>query len=111
MINYNYKQCIIVRKDIKVTKEDMAIMVADSCILSKDNADLEDVKEWCKKGFQKKVVLKVNGLDDIKQLLIDIENNNLPFAVSLYKNEIFCLCIGPCEIERIDIVTKNLKLY
>ncbi len=62
-----YKQCIIVRTDLKLSLGKLAAQVAHGSISSYDIASKEDKIKWKKNG-QKKVVLKVNTLREMINL-------------------------------------------
>lgn len=79
MIN-EYKQCIIVRKDIKLSPGKLAAQVAHGSVTSLDFADIRDIKIWKKTG-QKKVVLQTNTLEDLFILKEEARKRKLPTSL------------------------------
>ena len=59
-----YKQCIVVRDDLKLSKGKLAVQVAHAAVSAYDFAG-RDVREAWKKEGQKKVVLRVPTLQDM----------------------------------------------
>lgn len=113
---HSYKQAIVVRKDLKLGKGKLAAQVAHASIGSMKKARKRVVKLW-ESGGSKKVVLKVNSLQQLKNIRRKAACEKLPnFIVSdagltqLRGGTITCLGIGPAVEEKIDKITKNLKL-
>lgn len=77
----------------------------------------EKTKEAWEKEGSKKVVLRANTLDDLKEIFEKAKKEKLPcFLVKnsgltqLKKGTITALAIGPAKEEKIDKITKKLKL-
>ena len=111
-----YKQCIILRADLKLSKGKAAAQAAHASILSYDLATMRDRKEWKEQG-QKKVVLKVNTLDEIYTLKYESEKLSLPVAIvedagltEIPPGTVTAIGIGPANADEIDKVTKDLDL-
>jgi PTH2 family peptidyl-tRNA hydrolase len=111
-----FKQCIVVRDDLRLSPGKLAVQVAHASILSLEDADKSIIKSWKSEG-QKKVVLKVANAQD----LLIIKNNadiiGLPNAVvkdagltEILPGTITALGIGPALNKKIDKVTGNLEL-
>ncbi|HID26379.1 MAG TPA: peptidyl-tRNA hydrolase [Methanosarcinales archaeon] len=114
--NYNYKQCIIIRNDLKLSKGKLAVQVAHAAVSALEYADESIVNEWKKEG-QKKIVLKVDTLQDLFDLEKEARKNNLPTALIADKGlteippgTITVLGIGPAPSIEIDKITCHLKL-
>ena len=111
-----YKQCIVLRADLKLSKGKAAAQAAHASILSYDLATMRDRKEWKEQG-QKKVVLKVNTLDEIYNLKYESEKFDLPVAIvkdagltEIPPGTVTAIGIGPASADKIDKVTKDLDL-
>lgn len=113
----DYKQCIIIRKDLGMTCGKTCVQVShaslDSYILSNPIAR----KAWHKEG-QRKIVLQVES----EQELLDLEkkaNGNGLYCALIYDlglTELAPNTLTACGIEietseKIDGVTKGLKLF
>ena len=108
------KQVILVRQDLKMPKGKLAVQVAHASLEAALKSN--KLKEWQKKGT-KKIILKVK---DEKELLYyyDLANKNkltnalIKDAAKTFFKEptITCLAIGPDKEEKIDKLTKELKI-
>jgi PTH2 family peptidyl-tRNA hydrolase len=115
-MSHSYKQAIVVRKDLKLGKGKLAAQVAHASIGAMKKARKRVVKLW-ESGGSKKVVLKVSNLQQLKNIRKKAAYSKLPsFIVSdagltqIKSGTITCLGIGPAAEEKIDKITKNLKL-
>jgi PTH2 family peptidyl-tRNA hydrolase len=111
-----YKQCIVLRDDLKLSKGKAAVQAAHASILSYERASLHDRKKWREQG-QKKVVLKVSSLSELYEVRDDAEKLSLPCAIvedagltEIPPGTVTALGIGPARAEEIDKVTKQLEL-
>ncbi len=111
-----YKQCIIVRDDLKLSKGKLAVQVAHAAVSAYEFAD-RDVRQGWKEGGQKKVVLRVPALKDLFELKEIARRKGLPTALiedagltEVPPGTITVLGIGPAEISEIDKITGHLKL-
>jgi len=108
-----------VRTDLKLGKGKLCAQVAHaslSSFLETQKTRLEWAEKWLKEG-QKKVVVKVESLNDLMQIKRKCEVENLPHALIQDKGltqippgTITCLGIGPAPEELIDKITGKLKL-
>ncbi|MDT7864793.1 MAG: peptidyl-tRNA hydrolase Pth2 [Thermoproteota archaeon] len=113
------KQVIVVRNDIKMGKGKIAAQVAHASVTAfvetlKVNKKLAE--DWLITG-QKKVVLKVDSLEELLNLYkkaiekgliaVIIEDRGL---TQIPAGTITCLGIGPDEDNKIDEITSKLKL-
>lgn len=111
-----YKQCIVTREDLKLSKGKFAVQVAHAAISASEWASKSDLEKW-KEGGQKKVVLKVPTLNDLYELKEKARREGLPTALiqdagltEIPPGTVTVLGIGPAKEELIDKVTRNLKL-
>lgn len=114
-----YKQVILVRTDLRMGTGKKC---AQSCHASVSASDMVRVqnknvwKEWKNSG-QKKVVLKVQNLEQLKELVKKLEMKNfLHFIVKdagltqLSPGTVTAIGIGPVLSEEVDKITGELKL-
>ena len=111
-----YKQVIVVRSDLKLSKGKLAVHVAHASLSAAEKADKKIVKEWKSLG-QKKVVVKVVSLKDLLELSKMCKKLRIPHILisdagltHLESGTITCLGIGPDEEKKINKVTGTLKL-
>lgn len=109
-----FKQAIIVRKDLKLSKGKLAVQVAHAALLAAEKSSWK--KEWQEKG-QKKIVLWCNDLKELLYLYGEAKKAHLPCALisdagltEIEPGTKTCLGIGPAPEEKIDKITGNLKL-
>lgn len=111
-----YKQVIVVRKDLKMSKGKIAVQVAHACLGAAKLAGWYKRRKWEAEG-QKKVVLCVNSLKELLKIKRKAESIGLtPLVVSdagfteLKPGTVTSLAIGPDEEEKLNKVTGSLKL-
>lgn len=114
-----YKLAIVVRNDLKLSKGKVAVQVGHSsvqCALQAKSKKRDWFKRWYGEG-QKKVVLKVNSLEDLYLLKSQAEAKNLlTYLVTdaglteVKPGTVTCLGIGPAPEVLLDEVTGKLKL-
>ena len=112
----SYKQAIVVRKDLKLGKGKIVSQGSHASLGSFLNANKRIRKVWLKEG-SKKIVLKVGSLKQLKNIRRKAAYAKLPnFIVrdagltQIKKGTITALGMGPAAEEKIDKITKNLKL-
>ncbi len=112
-----YKQCIVLREDLKLSKGKVAVQAAHASILSYERVPVGDRKNW-KEQEQKKVALKVPSLEELYNVRDDAEKLGLPCAIvedagltEIPPGTVTALGIGPARAEEIDKVTKQLELF
>jgi len=110
------KQVIVIRKDLKMSKGKMVAQGSHASLGSYKNTDPKKIEKWENEGYAK-VVLKVNTIDDLENLKNKAVSNKIPnFLVvdagrtELPPSTVTCLGLGPDEDEKIDKLTKDLKL-
>src|SRR3989337_2405879 len=111
-----YKQCIIVRDDLKLSKGKLAVQVAHAAVSASDFADRNARVGWME-GGQKKVVLRVPALRDLFELKEIARREGLPTALiqdagltEVPAGTITVLGVGPAEVGELDKITGHLKL-
>ena len=110
------KQAILVRQDLKMDKGKLAVQVAHASVESVLNSSKSKVEKWREQGM-KKIVCKVENLQDLKQYMQKAKSEKLRTALikdagkTFFKRAtITCLAIGPDTEEKIDRITSKLKL-
>lgn len=112
----NYKQAIVVRKDLNLSPGKIAAQVAHAAIGAYKKSSSKDVKRWEKQG-SKKVVLKAKDVKQLVHLKGDAEKTGLNsyLVTDAGRTEIpsgtkTALAIGPDEEDKIDKITGSLPL-
>ena len=116
---FEYKQVIIIRTDLKMSTGKKC---AQSCHASVEASDLVRTqqknvwKSWKQSG-QKKVIVKVSSMDEMKDVYIKLNKNKIicylvkdAGLTQLDPGTITALGIGPASSTEIDKVTGELKL-
>jgi len=116
---FNFKQVIIVRSDLKMSKGKTSVQVAHAAVLASEEAHKHRRQwwaSWLEEG-QCKVALKVDGIEDLRRLSQAAKERGLPFALvedrgltEIPPGTTTCLGIGPGPIETIDEITGDLPL-
>ncbi len=111
-----YKQVILIRNDLKLPKGKLAAQCAHAAVEAVLRSEKKVVKKWQICG-QKKVVLKVNDEKELLKYLQEAKDMKLTTALITDAGKTViapgtrtCLGIGPENEERIDSLTKDLKL-
>lgn len=114
-----FKQVIVVRKDLRMGTGKIAAQVGHAAVLGVEESRKSN-KLWLKRWFnegQPKIVVKVNSLDELIQVQIDAEDLRVPVVVvqdrgltQIPSGTVTCVCIGPAPSYIIDKVTSELKL-
>ena len=116
-VEFEYKMAIILRKDIGMGIGKLVSHACHACIEVSNRSRTSPIwRDWLRDGG-KKVVLRVQSLEDLLDLEDDAKRQNLPFAMIVDRgltqippNTPTALAIGPAEGEKIDKVTGHLKL-
>ena len=110
----DYKQAIVVRSDLGMGKGKIAAQVAHAAVSAADKSEYK--ADWIRDG-QKKTVLKVAGEKELVTIFEDARDFGLATALiedaghtQLEPGTKTCAGIGPAPDEKIDKITKDLKL-
>lgn len=116
---FTYKQVIVVRTDLDMSRGKIAVQVAHGSVSSAEQARVlkQDIwKAWLREG-QKKVAVKVSSEEELLELRRQAVNHSLSFALirdagmtELPPGTVTVLGIGPAKTELVDKVTCDLKL-
>jgi PTH2 family peptidyl-tRNA hydrolase len=111
-----YKQCLIIRSDLKLTAGKAAVQLAHAAVSAYERSDHTIKSQWFKEG-QKKVALKVPALKDVFELKSIAETRGLVTALvvdagltEVPPGTVTALGIGPAKEDELDKVTSELKL-
>ena len=113
------KQVIVARADLKMGKGKLAAQVAHASLAAAEEARSRRepwFTEWRSQG-QKKIVVKVQGEDELRELLKKARAKKLPAALiedagltQLEPGTATCLGLGPAPEEELDPITGDLTL-
>ncbi|WP_461864522.1 peptidyl-tRNA hydrolase Pth2 [Thermococcus sp.] len=116
---FRYKQVMVIRRDLKLSRGKMAVQVAHGAVTAALKAQKEK-PEWFKAWFhegQKKVVVKAENEEELFQLKTEAEKLGIPTALirdagltEIPPGTLTCLAVGPAPEELVDRVTGHLKL-
>ena len=114
-----YKQIIVVRTDIEMSRGKLAAQVAHAAVTAAFEA-YRDKQEWFRKWMdtgQKKVVLRGGGEKELLELAEKARLLGLPVAIvrnagytELAPGTLTAIAIGPAPSDLVDKVTGRLKL-
>jgi peptidyl-tRNA hydrolase, PTH2 family len=110
------KQVIIVRQDLKLPKGKLAAQAAHASVACYAKTGVFKRKKWMALGM-KKVVLKVEGLDELRLYSEKAKRAGLVNAMIadagktvVEKGTITCMGIGPDIDNKVDEITGELKM-
>ena len=111
-----WKQVIVVRKDLKLSKGKTASQVAHASLEAYKKSSSEDQIEWEAWG-SKKVILKADSLKELIDIQKKAKEEKLPYALikdagktEVEPGTVTVLGIGPCDEDEVDKITGNLKM-
>ena len=120
MSDFEYKQVIVLRTDLKMSKGKVAAQAGHAAVSSAEEARRhhpEWWRTWIEEG-QCKVAVKAGNEDELLKLKEKAEEMKLPHALiadrgltELPPNTMTCLGIGPAPSRQVDKITGNLKLF
>jgi len=116
---FSYKQVIVVRTDIKMSKGKIAAQAGHAAVSASEYARKnrpEWWSPWTREG-QCKIAVKVKSEQELLELERKARNELLPVALivdrgltELPPETITCLGIGPAPSDKVDIITGKLSL-
>jgi PTH2 family peptidyl-tRNA hydrolase len=113
---FKWKQCLIVRADIKMSCGKKCAQIAHAAIGAYEKADNSTRKAWLDEG-QKKVVLKVPTGRDLFELKTIAEQAGIPASIiqdagmtEIPPGTVTALGLGPARAEDLDRITGDLSL-
>jgi PTH2 family peptidyl-tRNA hydrolase len=111
-----FKQCILVRDDLKLSPGKLAVQVAHAALLAYEQADRDTASSWKREG-QKKVVLRGGTVEDLYRLQVEAKRLGIPAAIvvdagltELPAGTVTALGLGPAPNKQMDKVTGRLGL-
>jgi len=111
-----YKQVIVTRKDLKLSRGKLAVQVAHASLEAYRKSGSEEKEGWESEG-NKKVVARTDTLKEMLDLHKKAKSYKIPCALirdagktEVSPGTITALAIGPDTEERIDRITGNLKM-
>ncbi len=111
-----YKQCILVRDDLKLPKGKMAVQVAHASLSAYEWARPAVQEAWKREG-QKKIVLKVDRVEDLFKYKEEARKFDIPTALiqdagltCVPAGTITALGMGPADSVVLDKIIGHLKL-
>jgi peptidyl-tRNA hydrolase, PTH2 family len=114
--DFRYKQCLIIRNDVKMSCGKRCAQAAHASIGAFNNADKALQKAWFSEG-QKKVVLKANDERTLFELKVIAERAGISSSLiqdagltEIPPGTITALGLGPARTEDLDKITGNLTL-
>jgi peptidyl-tRNA hydrolase, PTH2 family len=115
----DYKQVIVVRKDLRMGTGKLAAQVAHAAVMAVEITKMRNLNwfnSWFKAG-QAKVVVKVQNLSELVEIRKQAEILHLSVAeiqdsglTQIPPGTVTCIGIGPGPSGLIDKVTNHLKL-
>jgi len=119
MSEFRYKQVIVFRSDLKLSKGKIAAQAGHAAISAAEEArkrHKEWWKAWMKEG-QCKIAVKVRSEKELLELEKQVKDLALPCALIIDRGltevrpgTVTCLGIGPAPAEKIDKTTGMLPL-
>ena len=114
--DFRYKQCLIIRNDVKMSCGKRCAQAAHASIGAYNNADKTLQKAWLAEG-QKKVVLKANDERTLYELKVIAEQAGVSSSLiqdagmtEIPPGTITALGLGPARAEDLDKITGMLTL-
>jgi peptidyl-tRNA hydrolase, PTH2 family len=113
---FRYKQCLIIRNDVKMSCGKRCAQAAHASIGAYNNADKSLQKAWLYEG-QKKVVLKAHDERTLFELKVIAERAGVSSSLihdagmtEIPPGTITALGLGPARTEDLDKITGSLSL-
>jgi PTH2 family peptidyl-tRNA hydrolase len=119
MSEFKYKQVIVVRSDLEMSRGKIAVQVGHAAVSAAEEARKLHPKwwrAWLNEG-QCKIAVKVSSEKELLLLEKEAKEAELPSALisdrgltELPPNTVTCLGIGPAPSDKVDIITGKLAL-
>jgi PTH2 family peptidyl-tRNA hydrolase len=119
MSEFRYKQVVVFRSDLKLSKGKVAAQSGHAAVSSAEEARKDHARwwrAWLEEG-QCKIAVKVRGEKELLELEKQANELGLPCALVVDRGltevppgTITCLGIGPAPAEKIDRITGTLRL-
>jgi PTH2 family peptidyl-tRNA hydrolase len=116
MVMVEYKQVIVIRSDLKLSKGKLSVQAAHASLEAYKKADKRVCSEWESSG-SKKVVVKIEDLKGLMEIYEEAKKAGLPTSLikdagrtELPPGTITSVCIGPAHEKDIDKITGKLKM-
>ena len=117
--SFSYKQVIVVRSDIKMSKGKVAAQAGHAAVSAAEYARKNRPEwwiPWTREG-QCKIALKAKSEQELMEFERRARNTGLPAALivdrgltELPPETTTCLGIGPAPSNKVDVITGNLPL-
>jgi len=115
-IDFRFKQCLIIRNDVKMSCGKRCAQAAHASIGAYNNADKSLQKAWLSEG-QKKIVLRADNERTLYELKVIAERNGISSSLihdagmtEIPPGTITALGLGPAKSEDLDKITGTLPL-
>ena len=115
-----FKQTVAVRADLGMGRGKAAAQVGHACVMAAENAK-KSRPDWFEAwiaGFQKKVVVRVDGVAGLQEVKKSAAQLGLPWAqvsdaglTQLEPGTVTCVSVGPAPSDLVDRATGGLKLF
>jgi len=119
MSEFRYKQVIVFRSDLKLSKGKIAAQAGHAAVSAAEEARMYHRKwweEWIREG-QRKIAVKVKSEKELVILEKQAKELGLPCSLIIDKGlteippgTVTCLGIGPAPAEKVDKITGMLSL-
>jgi PTH2 family peptidyl-tRNA hydrolase len=114
-----YKQVILIRTDLKMGTGKKCVQSCHASVSASDLTRIQNKSVWksWKNSGQKKVVLKINNMEQLQDIVKKLESDNLLYFIvkdagltQLPPGTTTAVGIGPAKATDIDRITGDLKL-
>jgi len=119
MVEFEYKQVLVFRSDLKLSKGKLAAQAGHAAVSTAEEARKRHRDWWESWMFegQRKIAVKVKDETELSELEEEAGNLGLPHALILDRGlteipegTVTCLGIGPAPAEKMDRLTGRLSL-
>ncbi|UCD02384.1 MAG: peptidyl-tRNA hydrolase [Promethearchaeota archaeon] len=114
-----YKQVILIRTDLKMGTGKKCVQSSHASVSASDLVRIQNKNIWkkWKNTGQKKVVLKIHTMEQLKEIVLKLESDKLPYFIvndagltQLPPGTTTAVGVGPSLSANIDKITGDLKL-